>query len=359
MKQIRELSTDYHITTASFGQAPVGTHQHIELDPLPKQKGIARIPGIFSLLQLFHLYRWYEALDSRIQGPLRQMRGMRWDLIIAHDLQTLPIADRLMSRHGVLVDLHEYAPAQDEPNLVWRILNAPHYRWLCRTRVRSAAAVTTVSQGIADEYRRHFGIKATVVVNATPFHELNPGRAGAPLRLVHSGIAAPERRLEVLVKGMLLATANATLDFYLIDEFPVQRAQLERLAAGDPRIRFHPALPYEQLVDTLNSYDLGLIVFPPTTFNLAWCLPNKFFDYIQARLGLVIGPSPEMTRYVNEFGLGVVTESFAPEALARTIESLTPERVMQWKANSHASAMALAGERQSAIWAEIVHHLLS
>jgi glycosyltransferase involved in cell wall biosynthesis len=358
MKQVRVLSPDYHVTTASFGEAPEGSHEHIQLERYPKRTGLARIPGIFSLLELLHLYRWYERIDARIRRPLEQLAGHEWDLIIAHDLQTLPIASRLTSHRGVLVDLHEYAPAQDVPTLGWKVLTAPRYRWMCRTHVRRAAAVTTVSQGIADEYRRRFDIDATVVVNATLFHDLQISDVTTPIRLVHSGVAAPERRLDILVEGVVKSNADVTLDFYLVDAFPDERARLAHVARNDPRVHFHDAVPYAELVPLLNTFDVGVSVFPPTTFNLAWCLPNKFFDFIQARLGVIVGPSPEMERVVTQYGLGVVTEDFTPAALARSLDALTPAEVAGWKARAHENAHALAGESQSQIWADMVARLL-
>src|SRR5690606_14907249 len=106
-------------------------------------------------------------------------------------------------------------------------------------------------------------------------------------------------------------------------------AELRALAGDDRRIRFCEPVPYDELVQTLNGYDVGLSIFPPTTFNLAWCLPNKFFDFIQARLGVIVGPSPEMKRFVDEYRVGLVLPDFESAPLAAALEALTPERVAE------------------------------
>jgi len=118
-------------------------------------------------------------------------------------------------------------------------------------------------------------------------------------------------------------------------------------------------VPYRDLIRTLNGYDLGLSIFPPTTFNLAWCLPNKFFDFVQARLGVIVGPSPEMVRFVEEYGIGLVLPDFEPSSLAAALESLTAERVAAWKAASAAHAAALSSESQAGIWEELITRVLS
>ena len=135
-------------------------------------------------------------------------------------------------------------------------------------------------------------------------------------------------------------------------------AELKELAAGDPRIRILDPVPYTELVETLNGYDVGLSIFPPTTFNLAYCLPNKFFDYVQARLGEIVGPSPEMARFVEEYGIGMVLPDFEPSSLAAALDSLTPDLVASWKAASGAHAAELSSESQADIWDELIARVL-
>jgi glycosyltransferase involved in cell wall biosynthesis len=230
---------------------------------------------------------------------------------------------------------------------------------MCRTRVPRAAAVVTVSAGIAREYQRVFGIESTVVVNATPYAELPAQPVGDPLRLVHSGGVAVQRRLDIMIEGVTRSSAAVTLDLYLVDGGdPSVLDGLRDLAAGDPRIRFLDPVPYAELVPALNRYDIGLSIFPPTTFNLAWCLPNKFFDYVQARLGVIVGPSPEMVVVVDEYGIGEVLPDFTPDSLARALESLTAGRVAGWKAASASHAAALASESQAPLWDTLLDRML-
>jgi hypothetical protein len=218
----------------------------------------------------------------------------------------------------------------------------------------------TVSQGIADEYQKVFGFDSTLVVNATPFADLKPQKVGAPIRLVHSGGVAVQRRLDIMIRGVRESSADVTLDLFLVDGGDAELFQeLRDLAAPDPRIRILDPVPYADLIRTLNDYDVGLSIFPPTTFNLAWCLPNKFFDFVQARLGEIVGPSPEMARFVDEFGIGEVLPDFEPASLAAALDALTPETVTRWKAASHAQAAALSSESQAGIWEELIGRVLS
>jgi hypothetical protein len=305
------------------------------------------------------MHRTYSMLEPRDRAAYELLKSGSWDVIVAHDAQTLSLASRLAPLHGVLDDMHEYAPKQSLPSLRWNLLFQPYYSWLCRTFAATSAAVTTVSQGIVDEYQRVFGIDATLVVNATPHYDLPVKPVGRPIRLVHSGGVAPQRRLDIMIQGVRETTADVTLDLYLVDTDSPVMAQLRELAGDDPRIRFCEPVPYAQLVPTLNSYDVGLSIFPPTTFNLAWCLPNKFFDFVQARLGVIVGPSPEMMRFVDEYGIGLVLPDFEPTTLARALEGLSTERVEAWKSASDSKVLELSGEEQGKIWGRVVAGLIS
>lgn len=354
LKQIRYLRQHHDITTAGFGPAPFDDLPHIELEDAPPYRW--GILGRFLYLVLLGL-RLYPLLSgfSRRDAIARARLGRQdWDVVIAHDPQTMSMALTLSARLGVIADLHEYSPRQNEHSAAWRFLIAPYMRWLCRAKVTKAAAVVTVGQGIADEYRRQFGIESTVVINATPFQELAPQRVSSPLRLVHSGVPAVQRRLEIMIDAVLQTSADVTLDFYLVDDDSPYMESLRERAAGSERIRFNRPVRYDQLVSTLNGYDIGLSIFAPTTFNLAWCLPNKFFDFIQARLGVIVGPSPEMERFVTEFGVGAVMKDFEASSLAQVLENLDAETVSRWKSASSDHARELSSESQSAIWGEVM-----
>lgn len=73
--------------------------------------------------------------------------------------------------------------------------------------------------------------------------------------------------------------------------------ELKKLA-GNRAVEFLPTVPTQQISTFINQFDLGLFIVEPVNFNYTHALPNKFFEFIQARLGIVIGPSPEMKRIV-------------------------------------------------------------
>lgn len=358
LKQVQYLRNSNDVTTAGFGARGVDGVPHVEIPDGARQRwgwfGRFLYLGMLAL----RTHRPIPLLSARDRDTQRLLGGQGWDIVIAHDLWSLAGALQLSPNHGVVLDLHEYAAREGEHSFIWRLLMAPYMKWMLRTMVPKVAAVVTVGKGIADEYRLNFGFDSIVVVNATPYYPLEAQEVGSPIRLVHSGLAAPARRLDLMIEAVRSTKAHVSLDLYLVDRGMGELERLRALAAGEPRIRFNEPVAYRDLVQTLNQYDVGLSVFPPTTFNLKWCLPNKFFDYIQARLGIIVGPSPEMAGLVDHYSFGEVLPDFEAASLSRALDALTPERVTSWKSASAAHAAELSSERQAEIWGPLVARLM-
>lgn len=351
LRQIRLFAPDHDVTTVGYGAAPIDAIEHIRIpDEIVYWHKDRR-------LLLAHAYqRTYDTMP--VQRWLRERLPVgAHDVVLANDADTIPLAIGLRPRCGVHIDLHEYTPSQREHVTWWRWIVAPYYRWLIRRWGTRADSVTTVSPGLVSEYRRRFGIEATLVMNAPPFADLTPSAIGSPLRLVHSGIGVAER-LEPMLAAMDLVSSGATLDLYLIDQGDGYVPSLRQRYRGHPRVRVLDPVATDELVTTLNEYDLGVYMQPPVTFNLQHALPNKLFDFVQARLGVVIGPSPDMAEIVREHRLGVVSPDFTAASFAATIDALTPDRVAELKAASDAAAPVLCAETQVCGWSEAIDRLL-
>jgi|SRR5690606_37717206 len=104
----------------------------------------------------------------------------------------------------------------------------------------------------------------------------------------------------------------------------------------------------------LNAFDVGVFLLPPVNPNYEYALPNKLFEFIQARLAVAIGPSPDMAEVVDGHQCGIVSQSFSPEEFAALINGLTYERLNAYKRASHSAAAELHAEAQGDRLIELV-----
>ena len=108
----------------------------------------------------------------------------------------------------------------------------------------------------------------------------------------------------------------------------------------------------------LNKFDIGVFLLPPVNFNYRNALPNKLFEFVQARLAVAIGPTPEMARLVQKHDLGLVSPDFTPESLAGLLAGLTHERVRELKMNADRAAKELSAETGRRTMLKLVGELL-
>lgn len=176
--------------------------------------------------------------------------------------------------------------------------------------------------------------------------------------MIHHGMAGRSRRLEMMIEMMDFLDSRFTLDFMLVETDKAYMKELRELASGDPRIRFVAPVGMLDICGFINGYDIGVYLLSPSNFNQAYALPNKIFEFVQARLGVAIGPSLEMARLVNEYGFGVVSESFEPRDLASRLMALSAEDIERFKVAAHNAALELSYERDGAVFLEEVERLL-
>ncbi len=359
LRQISVLAEFGDVTTIGFGPQPAGSSTHIEvpgnLTTLPQT-----VSGVFNLG--LKRMKASELAAPAIKFALNALHEKKFDLVVANEARVLALADRVAQGAPIWADMHEWAPEERTHILSWRLLVAPLMTYLCRTYLPRVTATTTVCQSIADLYLENFGVPTQVMRNSGPFQRLSPSPSvEGKIRLVHSGAAIHGRDLETTIDVVKALDERYTLDFYLVpggDGGAYMRSLVER-AAGCKRIRFlDPVRPHE-LPETLNRYDVGVFWIPPTHTNARLTLPNKFFDYVQARLAIAVGPTIEMERLVKEYDLGVVSTGFTAAECLASFADLSEDAIARFKANADAAARALSFDADAEVARSIVAKALA
>lgn len=342
----------YRVVTCSYGPAPEGVAEHIQI---PDAESISYMDGRLITLKMYRRVYWGTPAIAWVK---RALTGRRFDAVLANDFEAVPLAVALKPVSGVHADLHEYSPSQFEHNPDWARRIRPYREWVCRRYVSRASSWTTVCEGLSDKYFDMFGFRSEIVTNAAPYAALEPTGIHDPIKIVHHGGASPARGIDGMITAVMQSSRELSFDLYLQDVGGGVIESLRELAEDDPRINIHDPVPYAQLIPLLNQYDIDVYSLPPVSFNHLHALPNKLFDYAQARLGIIVGPSPEMARVVEDHGLGEVLPAFETALLTQAIDGLDAERIAQWKENAAAAAYDLSAEAQNAGWERPLEKLL-
>ena len=81
------------------------------------------------------------------------------DLVLANDVEALPLARRVADGAPVLFDAHEWAPAQYEHVRWWPLLMRPQVDALLRAHLPHVTGMMTVAPGIAERYESTYGVR--------------------------------------------------------------------------------------------------------------------------------------------------------------------------------------------------------
>ena len=337
LREIALLRDRCRVTVLGYGVMPPESGiDYVEL-PEPGPLGVRGKVARAGQLATRRFESEYWSHES-VQAALRHLRDRRFEGAVAHDLMALPVLMRAQCADRLVFEAHEFSPDEDS-GLVWRALIRPSLDHLCRRYIGGADACLTVSPGIADLFQRAYGTPFGLLRNMPFRSDLKPSPVDAErIRLVHHGTAIPHRHLEVMLEAVARCSDRFTLDLYLFGGDPLYRRRLEKNAGGDGAIRFNDPVAPLDLPHELNRYDVGLYILAPTNVNNRLALPNKFFEFVQARLAVLIGPSTEMAPLVRENRLGWVTPGFATDDLVATLGSVDAQTVAEAKRASHLAA---------------------
>lgn len=338
MRQIQALGQEHELNVLGFGLRPAGVHAFEAVRQVGGASWSAAANAVLLAARRHRLYYWRHAQIRALMHAARRLPANRFELVLANDVMALPAALELARGAPVWLDAHEYAPREFEDRTAWRLLLGPFFDAVCRSELGRVARMSTVCDGIAQEYAARYRLPVTVMPNCPEPMDLpvQPVADGS-IRMIHHGAAIASRRIEVMIDLMRHLDQRFSLDLMLVEQDPAYMASLRRRAQHQPRIRFVAPVAMSEIAARTNDYDIGLFLLPPVNFNYLHALPNKFFEFIQARLAIAIGPSPQMQALVNAHGCGVVAPGFEPADLAGVLNALTREQVQAMK---HASDQA-------------------
>lgn len=285
----------------------------------------------------------------------------RKGLLVANDLDTLP-ANLLVSRirkASLIFDSHEYFTGSAE--LVDRKWVRGIWKWIERFCLPRLNNCYTVNQSIAELYREEYGLEFKVVRNlARKYTVMNVSRTELDLPenksiliLQGSGINI-NRGAEEAIESMAYLDDVLLL---IIGGGDVYR-YLKQLAVDlklEERVRFVDRQPYSVLMKYTAAANLGLSLDKPVGLNYTFSLPNKLFDYIQARIPVLGSNLVEVSKVIHEYKIGDTIENHDPAHIADKIMGMLsdPVRIKKWKTNLERAADELSWEGEEPVLFEI------
>ncbi|KAA5533771.1 glycosyltransferase family 4 protein [Taibaiella lutea] len=271
------------------------------------------------------------------------------DIVIIHEPDWLVYLKTLKSKLGFKVTLnaHEYYPLEFEDRPGWMETMGKYYDKLYDKYLHEADLLINVCDSIRNKCIEVYNKDSIVIPNAASFYEnikVIKTEAGNPIRMIHHGSSIRERRLEIMIEAVEGLGSGYQLDLMLVDTDKNYHKELEKRVIESSNVRIVSPVPFNQIVPFLNQYDVGVFNLPPNNFNYKVALPNKLFEFIQARLAILISPSIEMKKIVEQYDLGYITQGFSAADFRTATVGLNADKINKFKENAHSSAGKLSAE---------------
>ena len=279
-------------------------------------------------------------------------------LFVSNDLDTL-LANYLASklkRLPLVHDCHEYFRGVPELNgragttRIWKMIED----WIF-PKLRSVYAV---NESIAAVYRNEYGNDVHVIRNV-PFRKTTslPGTRTLPdvpedaKIILYQGSVNIDRGLEEAIMAMKFVKENACLVILGTGDIINQLKSLTPEIGVSDRVIFKGAISFEELHQYTLMAHIGLSIEKDVSLNYHFCLPNKFLDYIQARVPVLVSPFPEMKAIVEKYGIGEMIESHDPISLAGKFDSMLsdPLKLSLYRTNLEKAANDLCWENEEPV----------
>lgn len=252
---------------------------------------------------------------------LRRYLPLRPKIVNIHHAETLIVGAlfKFFSGSKFVYDPHELEAEKNG----YGVLKKRFVAFLENLFIPYADEVFVVNRSISDEYARRYACSPPHVLMNVPRFTEPPKRS----RRLHDALGLSYEKRICLYLGAL--TKGRGIEF-IMDAFeaadspeyvvvfvgygPLQ-GLIEERARRCSHIYFHPAVQPAEVLDVAASADVGLCLIESVSLSYHYCLPNKFFEYLFAGIPVVVTPLPELTRLVDEYGVGVVLQERTPKAL--------------------------------------------
>lgn len=289
--------------------------------------------------------------------------GKKFNLLISNDLDTLSAnytAFRLKNlfrkrtRHVHLIhDCHEYF--RGVPELSGRIGVTIIWKFLEDLIFPRLKFVIAVNESVARLYHNEYGNEMVVVRNV-PFRKQIPvpdkgfiAEKPAGCRMIlYQGAVNIGRGLEEAIVAMNYLKTKAVLVIAGSGDILEDLRKLVGRESLQDKVILTGQIPFQELSRLTNHADIGLSIEKDISINYHYCLPNKFLDYIQACVPVLVSPFPEMKMIVERYQIGEFLTSHEPAVLAAQLDRMLgdEDKLKQFRSNLAVAAAELNWEAE-------------
>ncbi len=280
--------------------------------PVERDYPVARMPLWFQ--KKFPLYAEF---NLRLFLQLLQ-KSKKGDLLWANDLDSL-LPNYLVSRiKGLKLVFDSHELFSETPAVTGRKVQKV-WRFLEKKLITKPDLVITVSDSIGAWFQTNYNIQAPKILKNFPKKQPQWEAVETENYILYQGILNKGRGLTQLVESLKYIPEKYSLKiagdgpFRKEVENTIQKNQLEN------RVELLGLIPPNELKSITQKAFAGVSLEEDLGLSYRYSLPNKLFDYIQAKTPIVGTYLPEIQKIIHENSIGEIIVSHDPQDIALAI----------------------------------------
>jgi glycosyltransferase involved in cell wall biosynthesis len=112
------------------------------------------------------------------------------------------------------------------------------------------------------------------------------------------------------------------------------------------KVKFLASISPKKLHTLTPLADLGISLEEDKGLSYRYALPNKLFDYIQAKIPVIVSNLPEMRKIIDEYKVGKVLYERSPKNLAKMVIEMLEIGKKPWQESLHKASDELVWENE-------------
>ena len=264
---------------------------------------------------------------------LRSIKNIK--IINFHNAITLPLSFFYKNKSKLIYDPHELESETSKKNFITKYI----VRIIEFTFIRYIDHIITVSESIAKWYEHYYNIKKPSVVLNFPKKKLFLKKKNFFRKKFNL-----EKNIKIFLYQGILTEEGRGINF-LIDIFSKYKPRnsvivfmgdgpysnrIKNYSKRFENIFYHQLIKEKFLPQYTASADYGVHMMENTCLNHEYALPNKFFEYLNSGLPVIVSNLVEMSKFVKKYNCGYVV-AFNEKKFLNQIEVLEIKKLKKFK----------------------------
>lgn len=298
---------NYQVDIFAFHEKGFKEHEKINNIHVTRIKlKLKKLPKIF-FFQIFKYLEFAYHICRRVK---------KYNYLHIHGLMALPLAIFIKKfvnkKIKIIYDCHEYETERDHMSFLEKFF----FKKIEKLLIKNCNYTIVVSNSILNEYQKLYNLKNIQCIYNAPFYldykvsnifrEKFKINADHKIFLYQGAFSKARGILKYIEVFKQLKNQKCCL---ILMGYGSLLKEVKEAVINNKNIFLQDAVPLNEIQKYTSSADYGLNITDNTCLSRYYALPNKLFEYIMARIPLIVSNDYERGKLVKENQIGFVVKN--------------------------------------------------